>query len=119
MLLPHRFPFRWVELADNGIARVLVTANSSWLRGEAALPVSFIAELVAQSAALLFDSPEAENRQRWLAGIDRVELSQTVHAGDLLQIALAPGRRFGNAIQVIGIISRNGETIGEAQVLLV
>jgi len=98
----------------------VVTANSTWLRGKTAVPTPFLAELVAQSAAILLQqSPEAGSRQRWLAGIDRLEMYRTVHAGDVLEISVAAGRRFGNTLQVEGVIFQNGERIGEALLLLV
>jgi len=117
--LPHRYPFRWLERAGEGVARVVVTANSTWLRGSAALPTPFIAELVAQTAAVLLRDPESEPRQRWLAGIDRLEMHRTVHAGDVLEISVTAGRRFGNTLQVEGVITSRGERIGEALLLLV
>ncbi len=119
MDLPHRFPFRWLERTAEGVARVAVTANSTWLRGNAALPAPFLAELVAQAAAVLLQDPESAARQRWLAGIDRLEMKRAVHAGEVLEISVAAGRRFGNALQVEGVITSGGEKIGEALLLLV
>lgn len=130
MNLPHRFPFRWIEGAENGRVRASISANSTWLRGDAAVPAAFLAELVAQAAAVLLadrpaDSPAAPAsgpqaaEQRWLAGIDRIEMHRTVHAGDLLEIAVAAGRRFGNAVRVEGIISTDGAVVAEVVLLLV
>lgn len=122
MNLPHRFPFRWIDGAGAGTARVLVTANSTWLRGEAGVPAPFLAELVAQAAAVLLADPAAgpqAGAQRWLAGIDRLEMRRTVHAGDLLEITVVAGRRFGPAMQVAGKISTGGELVAEVVLLLV
>jgi len=120
--LPHRFPFRWIDRAGEGTARALITADSTWLRGEAAVPASFLAELVAQAAAVLLEDPSAgpqAGAQRWLAGIDRLEMRRTVHAGDLLEIAVVAGRRFGNAMRVEGVVSTGGERVAEVVLLLV
>lgn len=122
MNLPHRFPFRWIERSGEGRARVSVSANSTWLRGAAAVPTPFLAELVAQAAALLLEDPAAEAggaRQRWLAGIERLEMRRPVHAGDLLEVAVVAGRRFGSTMRVEGVISSDGETVAEVVLLLV
>jgi 3-hydroxymyristoyl/3-hydroxydecanoyl-(acyl carrier protein) dehydratase len=117
--LPHRFPFRWLERTGESSGRFLVSANSTWLRGGAALPTPFLAEMVAQTAAVVLQAPESGSRERWLGGIDRLEINRAVQAGDVLEILVVAGRRFGSAVQVAGTISRDGETIGEALLLLV
>ena len=130
MNLPHRFPFRWIDSAEAGSVRAMVTANSTWLRGDAALPAAFLAELVAQAAAVLLADPAADPppepaagppaaQQRWLAGIDRLEMHRTVQAGDLLEISVVAGRRFGNAMRVEGVISSAGEAVADVVLLLV
>jgi 3-hydroxymyristoyl/3-hydroxydecanoyl-(acyl carrier protein) dehydratase len=120
--LPHRFPFRWIEGARDGRALAVFSANSTWLRGAAPVPAAFLAELVAQAAAVLLADPAADPadpRQRWLAGIDRLEMHRTVRAGDLLEISVLAGRRFGNAMQVEGAISTGGEKVADVVLLLV
>ena len=119
MDLPHRFPFRWIERTGEGSARFLVSADSTWMRGDAVLPTPFLAEMVAQAAAVVLQTPESGARERWLGGIDRLEMSRTVRAGDVLEILVVAGRRFGGAVQVAGTISCEGEPIGEALLLLV
>ena len=122
MSLPHRFPFRWIERVGEGRARALLSANSTWLRGAAPLPASFLAELVAQAAALLLEDPADDPgapRERWLAGIERLEMRRTVHAGDLLEISVVAGRRFGSTMRVEGLVAIDGETVAEVALLLV
>lgn len=100
----------------------MASANSTWLRGEAAVPAAFFAELVAQAAALLLAdpaAPPAARDQRWLAGIDRLEMRRAVQAGELLDIAVTAGRRFGSTLRVEGVVSSNGETVAEVVLLLV
>lgn len=97
----------------------MVTANSTWLRGNAVLPAAFLAELVAQAAAILLVDPAAGPQQRWLAGIDRLEMHRLVRAGDLLEIEVVGGRRFGNAMRVEGVISAQGEPVADVVLLLV
>ena len=121
MKLPHGFPFRWIECESGGVARAMVSANSTWQRGDAPLPAAFLAELVAQAAAVLLEDPSESGppRQRWLAGIEKLEMHRTLHAGDLLEIAVAPGRRFGNAIRVEGTVSAAGQAVAAVVLLLV
>lgn len=122
MNLPHRFPFRWIECAENDRALALVSTDSSWIRGGAPLPVAFVAEIVAQAAALVLEDPAAEAREpkeRWLAGIERLELHRPVVAGDLLEVTVTAGRRFGPATRVEGRIAIAGEIVAETVLLLV
>lgn len=122
MNLPHRFPFRWVEGIRDGKALAVFSANSTWLRGSAPIPAAFLAELVAQAAAVLLEDPTASPttpQQRWLAGIDRLVMHRTVAAGDLLEVAVVAGRRFGNAMRVEGAISTGGEPVADVVLLLV
>ena len=122
MNLPHRFPFRWIDGTGDGRAYAVFTANSTWLRGSTTVPAAFLAELVAQAAAVLLEEPTAapsEPRQRWLAGIDRLEMHRTVRAGDLLEIQVHAARRFGNAVRVEGTISTGGEAVADVVLLLV
>ena len=41
------------------------------------------------------------------------------HAGDLLEIAVVAGRRFGNALRVEGVVSVGGEPVADVVLLLV
>lgn len=100
----------------------MVTADSTWLRGDATVPAAFLAELVAQAAAVLLADPThgpPAGEQRWLAGIDRLEMLRTVQAGDLLEISVDAGRRFGNAMRVEGVVSTDGARVAEIVLLLV
>ncbi len=119
MQLPHRFPFRWLDGVEGGKARALVSANSTWLRGDAAVPSAFLVELVAQAAAVLLPEPGAAPRQHWLAGIDRLEMHAEVRAGDLLEVSVVAGRRFGPAMRVEGTVSTAGTAVADVVLLLV
>ncbi len=46
-------------------------------------------------------------------------MHRTVHAGDLLEISVVAGRRFGNAMRVEGVISSAGEAVADVVLLLV
>lgn len=83
------------------------------------MPASFLAEVVAQAAAVSLADPQAGSRELWLAGIDRLEMHRQVRAGDLLEVAVVAGRRFGTAMQVEGRISCGGDPVAEVLLLLV
>jgi hypothetical protein len=107
MELPHRFPFRWLDRSGSGVARLELSANSYWLRGAKALPTAFCAEIVAQAAARLLEDQEvggAEPGQRWLAGIERLELVRPLLAGEHLEVRVRPEARFGRIVKVVGEI---------------
>ena len=118
MELPHRFPFRLMDRVGPGVARVELSAGSYWSRGDASLPTAFCAEMVAQAAALLLDEPGAEPRERWLAGIDRVELSRPLRAGESLQIRVRREASYGAIVKVAGEIYCDSEKVAEATLLL-
>ncbi len=69
----------------------MITANSTWLRGNAALPAAFLAELVAQAAAILLVDPAAGPQQRWLAGIDRLEMHRRFTPATCSRSKWSPG----------------------------
>ena len=108
MELPHRYPFRWLDRVGTDAVRVELTADSFWLRGEAALPPAFCAEIVAQAAAALLEKGEIAARQRWLAGIDRLELLRPLRAGERLEVRVRPEGSFGGIVKVVGEIFSDG-----------
>ena len=84
--------------------RVEITTGSFWLRGDGSLPAPFCAEIVAQAAATLLVPPGSEARQRWLAGIDSLELTRALRAGERLEIRVRPEATFGGIVKVSGEI---------------
>jgi 3-hydroxymyristoyl/3-hydroxydecanoyl-(acyl carrier protein) dehydratase len=118
MELPHRFPFLLVDRAGEGVVRLELTAGSFWARGAVALPAAFCAEAVAQAAAVLLVEPGGARRQRWLAGIDRVELLRPLRAGESLEVRVRPEARFGGIVKVAGEIFSRSEKVAEAMLLL-
>ena len=118
MELPHRFPFRWIDRSGPESVRVELAGDSYWLRNGAALPPAFCAEVVAQAAARLLDAGGTETRQRWLAGIDRLELTGELRAGDELEVRVRPEVSYGPIVRVAGEIYRRSEKVCEAVLLL-
>ena len=124
MELPHRFPFRWLDRIGADAVRIELTGGSFWLRGEGALPAPFCAEIVAQAAAALLGGPGGSPRRRWLAGIDRLEVSRPLRAGERLEVRVRPEKGFGGIVKVTGEIyaapagSAEPERVAAATLLL-
>ena len=86
MNLPHRFPFRWIDRPRGGRARLAWTAAAYWHRENPLAPVGWVAEAMAQAAALLLGDPEAPSRRLALAGLEGVECLRAPVAGEVLEI---------------------------------
>lgn len=120
MDLPHRFPFRWIDRAGPGLARLELTTNSTWLRDGTALPAPFCAEVVAQAAALLLEDPSDREprRERWLAGIESLTLSRPLLGGESLEVRVRAGARYGGIVKVAGEIFAGTERVCDVTLLL-
>lgn len=120
MNLPHRFPFRWADRVEPGVARLALSTNSTWLRDGGELTAPFCAEVVAQAAALLLEdsAPSAPPRQRWLAGIDHLKLERPLQGGESLEVRVAPVGGYGQIVKVSGEIFVRSERVCEVTLLL-
>ncbi len=86
--LPHAFPFRLVERAEDvgGLRTAVVLASGGgFLAPGTPWPVTLVAEAIAQSILLVAERPVNAGTLR-LVGIDGVRLLQPVTAGDRLEI---------------------------------
>ena len=86
--LPHAFPFRLVERAEDagGLrAAVVLASGGDFLAPGTPWPLTLVAEAIAQSI-LLVSNPPAEAGALRLVGIDGVRLLQPVAAGDRLEV---------------------------------
>jgi 3-hydroxymyristoyl/3-hydroxydecanoyl-(acyl carrier protein) dehydratase len=94
--LPHRFPFRLVEQADESgperVAIVLATANGA-ATGVGAWPSTLVAEALAQ-AILVVARPERRGTLR-LVGLDNVAVFQPLTPGDRLEVEIHELGTFG------------------------
>jgi 3-hydroxymyristoyl/3-hydroxydecanoyl-(acyl carrier protein) dehydratase len=119
--LPHRFPFRLIDRTGPDGARLALSADAYWLRGSGHFPPAFCVEVVAQAAASLLAGVEdgPGQRQRWLAGIDRVEVLRPVRAGESLEVRVQPVGRFAGIARISGQIFSGTEKVAEATLLLV
>ena len=103
--LPHRFPFRLVEQADEGgperVAIVLATANGA-ATGVEAWPSTLVAEALAQ-AILVVARPVGRGTLR-LVGLDGVAVFQPLTPGDRLEVEVEYESRdalFGRILRVV------------------
>ena len=94
--IPHRFPFRFVERADDAgperVAVVLGTANGA-VTGVGAWSGTLVAEALAQ-AILDVTRPESRRTPR-LVGLDRVAVFQPLTPGDRLEVEVRELGAFG------------------------
>lgn len=119
MNLPHGFPFRWIDRVEPDSARLELTTNSVWLRNGGTLPAAFCAEAVAQAAAMLLRNPAGDTgRQRWLAGIDDLDLTRPLRGGESLEIRVRTEAEYGGIVKVAGEIFANSERVCGVTLLL-
>lgn len=119
MPLPHRYPFRWLDGCEGGVARATIAGNSTWLRGTGGLPLPFCAELLAQGAALLLDpEPGASVRSRRLAAIERLVASRLAQPGDLIEVRVQMAGGFGGLTRIEGTLSCDGQPFAHGVLVL-
>jgi 3-hydroxymyristoyl/3-hydroxydecanoyl-(acyl carrier protein) dehydratase len=116
--LPHRYPFRLMDRVGPDRVRFELSGGSFWLRGDRSLPSAFCAEIVAQAAASLLAGPEESARERWLAGIDRLELRRPLRAGEQLEVRVRSEARFAGITKISGEIFAGDGKVAEATLLL-
>ena len=115
--LPHAFPFRLVEVTGAG-ARLRLTANAFWLRGDGSLGAPWLVEATAQAAALL-PRPGADASGRlYLAGVDDCRLERMPLAGETLEFELRQEARLGKMVRIAAVVRSNGETIAVLTLML-
>ena len=125
--LPHRHPFRFVDLRPDG-ARVRLTTGPL-LRGEAPLPAVYAVEIIAQAAICIQAAEAADDAApageiRYLAGVDSARFDEALArrpfaVGDELEVALEMRGGFGRLSKLRGTLARAGAVVAEADLVLV
>jgi 3-hydroxymyristoyl/3-hydroxydecanoyl-(acyl carrier protein) dehydratase len=115
--LPHRFPFRLVDRRVGESAVVAWTAGAYWWT-DAGPPVGWLAEAMAQAAALLLAEPSVQETRLALAGLDGVECNRLPVAGEILLIEVKLAARLGPVIKVSAVVRADGEPIATGALLL-
>lgn len=129
-LLPHRFPFQFVDRVlefEDGVRIVAlknVSINEPFFRGhfpeQPLMPGVLICEALAQAGALLAHRSRhgvPPGRVVVLAGLDRVRFRRPVLPGDQLHLEVVFRRRRGPLWRMHGIARVNGQVAAEADLL--
>jgi 3-hydroxymyristoyl/3-hydroxydecanoyl-(acyl carrier protein) dehydratase len=125
-LIPHGFPFRFVDrprFVGDGVT-VRVTGGAWWARGQPLIPILGL-EILAQAAIFLLDSgagpakAEANGSSLRLGGIREAQLREPLQPGDDLVARAEIEGRFGRSLRVRGVLEREGATVCEASLLLI
>jgi len=130
-LLPHRFPFQFIDRVlefEDGtriVALKNVSINEPFFRGhfpeQPLMPGVLICEALAQAGALLAHrSTDGVERGRVcvLAGLDHVRFRRPVLPGDQLHLEVVLQRRRRPLWKMAGTVRVDGQLVAEAELSL-
>jgi hypothetical protein len=126
-VLPHGYPFRFLERSPAGSVTLLWTVNGALARGAAEAPAFLAVEMMAQAALVALPPPAPERaaegaepatRGGLLAGLEDVRLNAPLRAGDEVRAEAAVLGRFGRLVKARVLLVRGDETVAEAVLLL-
>jgi 3-hydroxyacyl-[acyl-carrier-protein] dehydratase len=130
-LLPHRYPFQFVDRVlafDDGVRIVTlknVTLNEPYFRGHfperPLMPGVLICECLAQAGALLAHASHdgtPAGRVVVLTGLDRARFRRPVVPGDQLHCEVTLRKRHTPLWKMHGVARVDGEAVAEADLLL-
>ena len=110
--LPHQIPFRAAS-AVRGRDETSIDGTFLWTANETLPPELMLVEAMAQFAGgLVFE------RQGFLTGIDRCEITRPVEAGDVVFIHVALEAGFGGTFRFAGTASIGGVEVGRGRFYL-
>jgi 3-hydroxymyristoyl/3-hydroxydecanoyl-(acyl carrier protein) dehydratase len=126
-ILPHRYPFLWIDRVDEFTPGVRIAATKRFSIDDAGtrgynpqspfLPMGIILEMVVQlGAVLVLERPEMAGKVAMILQISSAQIFDQVHPGDVLQVeaeVLKIGGRFG---ELTGKAYRGGTLIAEGTV---
>jgi len=126
-ILPHRYPFLFVDRVTEFIPGQRIAATKHFSAGDEAsqgylpaspiLSVGVLMELVTQlGAVLVMERPEMEGKVAMILQIPAARLTRPVEPGDTLRVeaeVLKLGERLG---ELRGTIHREGELVAEGRV---
>jgi hypothetical protein len=115
--LPHAFPFRLVDVTSTG-ARLRLSANAFWLRGDGAFGAPWLVEATAQAAALLPRPGGDFGTKLYLAGVDDCRLERLPRAGETLEFELRQEARLGALVRIAAVVRSDGEIVGVLTLML-
>ncbi len=126
-ILPHRYPFLFVDQVTEFIPGQRIAATKRFSAGDEAsrgylpaspiISVGVLLELVTQLGAILvMERPEMAGKVAMILQIPAARLTQPVAPGDTLRVeaeVIKIGERLG---ELRGAISRDGELVAEGRV---
>jgi 3-hydroxymyristoyl/3-hydroxydecanoyl-(acyl carrier protein) dehydratase len=113
-VLPHKYPFQFVE-SRAGAAEIALTTGSPWFRDGGALPLSLAIEIMAQASHVLLGGAAGV----FLAGVEEARILAQLGAGDRLVPSADLTGRFGQMIRVAARLHRDGQLVAQATLILV
>ncbi|MEO8503202.1 MAG: hypothetical protein ABI609_04815 [Acidobacteriota bacterium] len=114
-MLPHKYPFKFVDGGGPSGVTVLLSASSPWFRGEPSLPLTLAIEILAQASHVLLGGGDAV----LLAGVEGAELLRPIQVGDDLLATAELAGRFGTMLRVNARLQCQGEVAAKAILILV
>jgi len=115
-VLPHRYPFRFVEeVAPGGPVTVAVSHVSPWLQRAPSLGLALAIEIMAQAAHVLLEGGPTV----YLAGVENAELFSEIEPGDRLQAHASALAGFGGMTKVATSLARQDDPVAQATLILV
>ena len=118
MSLPHRFPFRFVDVERAGRAVARVTFGAYWRRGETAASPALLVEAVAQGAALLARTDGRGDAPLALAAVEEANWLVVPADGQTLEITVDVEKSLGRLVRVRGEATVDGHAAGGATLVL-
>ncbi len=114
-MLPHRYPFRFVDEGRGGSVSVSLTFGSPWLQRGEPLPLGLAVEILAQASHVLLGGGESV----YLAGIEGARLLAPCQVGDRLEAQAKREGAFAGMFRVSAALERDGVRVAEATLILV
>jgi UDP-N-acetylglucosamine acyltransferase len=127
--LSYRYPAVLVDAVtahDPGrriVAVKNVTGNEEYFQGHfpgtPLMPGVLMIESLVQVATLLLADCHGAGRRAWLRGVDNAKFRRQVVPGDRLELAVTLGRRHGCVARAAAAASVDGQTVAEADLVIV
>lgn len=125
-LLPHRFPFLFVDSVEEFIPGQRISATKSfsmddWAAranppGVSIIPTGVILELVTQvGAVLVLERPGMTGKIALILHVPLAQVIKPIHAGDTVRVEAEVLRMKSQFGELRGFIYREGELVAEGQ----
>lgn len=112
--LPHRYPFRLIDGTRGEVAVLALTQGSRW----AIFSASWLAEAMAQAAALLLRPPGHSQIELRLGGLEALAWHEAPAAGMVLEFSVKEARQLGRLLRVAVEVRAEGRQLGSGTLWL-